>query len=87
MRSVGLLPFTNGENMNEPSLNLDRCPFCGGEAMLHHGKSSMLSTPIIPIWIACLECHASSQKLQIMIEESPSDKQFSTLRDLWNKRV
>lgn len=63
-------------------LKLRECPFCGGEAKLHHfGKTGELS-----VTVRCKNCKAQIQPLHYMPHFSYKARVKIAVRD-WNRRA
>ena len=60
---------------------LKPCPFCGGEAELRHGITTMFKQKTS--YIECKECHAKSSESTISTEYSCDDRAIED----WNARV
>ncbi len=57
---------------------LKPCPFCGGEAHLHHTV-----IPPMTSFVSCMECHASTERIASATYHCSDDLAV----DAWNRRA
>lgn len=62
------------------SISLRPCPFCGGEAVIDHQSSGMLSTTAS--YVRCNKCYVKTKSIAISTQYSSDEKAAI----LWNKR-